>query len=166
MYHLNVVCPLLSPIIFQTLGWRVDSGVVQANVVSHTGADGFSRLARQPEFDGEINPNNFYVMVDDFIGMGGTLANLRGHIENNGGRVVAAVALTGKSHSAKLNLSQSTLETLRSKHGTELEIWWQQKFGHTFNALTESEARYLIRTPDATTIRYRIAQAEQTRDST
>lgn len=149
----------------QTLGWPVDTGVVQTNVVSHTGADGFSRLARQPEFDGEIKSNNTYVMVDDFIAMGGTLANLRGHVESNGGKVIAAVALTGKPHSAKLNLSKLTLETLRSKHGTELESWWQQKFGHAFNALTESEARYLVRTADAATIRHRIAEAEQTGNS-
>ena len=103
--------------------------------------------------------------MDDFVGMGGTLANLRGHIEANGGKVVAAVALTGKPHSAKLCLTQLTLETLRGTHGTELENWWQQRFGHTFNALTESEARYLIRTHDAATIRYRIVEAEQTGNS-
>jgi hypothetical protein len=47
------------------LGWEVDGGVVQVNVVSHTGADGFSRLARQAEFDGTIQPGAEYVMVDD-----------------------------------------------------------------------------------------------------
>ena len=71
------------------LGWNVDGGVVQVNVVSHTGADGFSRLARQAEFDGAIQSGAEYVLVDDFIGMGGTLANLRGYIETNGGKVLA-----------------------------------------------------------------------------
>lgn len=143
------------------LGWEVDGGVVQVNIVSHTGADGFSRLARQAEFDGTIQHGAEYVMVDDFVGMGGTLANLRGHIENNGGRVLAAVSLTGKPHSAKLRLTQVSLDELRSKYGTELEHWWQERFGHAFDALTESEARYLIRTPDAATIRNRITAAEQ-----
>ena len=32
-----------------------------------------------------------YLMVDDFIGQGGTLANFRGHIEAAGGVVLAAV---------------------------------------------------------------------------
>ena len=147
------------------LSWPVDNGIVQINVVSHTGADGFSRLARQAEFDGAVKANTAYVLVDDFVGMGGTLANLRGHIEANGGKVVAAVALTGKPHSAKLRLTQLTLETLRNTHGTELENWWQQRFGHAFNALTESEARYLIRTHDAATIRHRIIEAEQAGNS-
>ena len=143
------------------LGWNVDGGVVQVNVVSHTGADGFSRLARQAEFDGAIQSGAEYVLVDDFIGMGGTLANLRGYIETNGGKVLAAVALTGKPHSAKLQLTQTSLDELRNKHGTELERWWQERFGHAFDTLTESEARYLIRTSDATTIRNRIAAVEQ-----
>ena len=69
--------------------------VVQTNVASHTGADGYGRLARQARFDGDVEENCEYVMVDDFIGQGGTLANLRGWIESRGGRVVGAVALTG-----------------------------------------------------------------------
>ena len=74
---------------------------------------------------------------------------------------MAAVSLTGKPHSAKLCLTQVSLDELRSKYGTELEHWWQERFGHAFDALTESEARYLIRTPDAATIRNRITAAEQ-----
>ena len=157
----NAIPEVLADALGQRLGWEVDSGVVQVNVVSHTGADGFSRLARQAEFDGAIKQGAEYVMVDDFVGMGGTLANLRGFIESNGGKVLAAVALTGKPHSAKLRLTQISLDELRNKHGTELEHWWQDRFGHAFDALTESEARYLVRTPDAATVRNRIAAAEQ-----
>lgn len=161
----NAIPEVFADELAQRLGWDVDGGVVQVNVVSHTGADGFSRLARQAQFDGAIQSGREYVMVDDFIGMGGTLANLRGYIETHGGKVLAAVALTGKPHSAKLRLTQSTLEELRSKHGTEIEHWWQERFGHAFDALTESEARYLVRTPDAATIRNRIVAAEQAGNS-
>ncbi len=51
----------------------VDSSVVQTNMVSHAGADGFSRLAHQAAFAGEIAPGADYLMVDDFVGQGGTL---------------------------------------------------------------------------------------------
>jgi len=161
-HGVNAIPEVFADELAKYLDCPVDSGVVQVNVVSHTGADGFSRLARQPAFDGPILPGAEYIMVDDFVGMGGTLANLRGHIESNGGNVIAAVALTGKPHSAKLRLEQRTLDELRKKHGTELERWWQERFGHAFDALTESEARYLVRTADAATIRDRIAAAEQT----
>lgn len=157
----NAIPEVLADVMAEKLDWQVDSGVVQTNVVTHTGADGFSRMARQPAFDGAVKADTDYVMVDDFIGMGGTLANLRGHIESQGGRVLAAVVLTGKPHSAKLRLMAERLKELRNKHGEELEHWWQKRFGHAFDALTESEARYLVRTPDIATVRNRIAAAEQ-----
>ncbi len=147
------------------LEWPVDGAIVQVNVVSHTGADGFGRLARQAEFEGVVKQGCEYVLVDDFVGMGGTLANLRGYIESKGGLVLAAVSLTGKAHSAKLALSSARLNELRGKHGTELENWWIKKFAHGLDALTESEARYLVRTDTIDTIRRRIAEAEQAGNS-
>jgi len=158
----NAIPEIFAEKMRERLSWPVDAGVVQINVVSHTGADGFSRLARQAEFDGPIQAGAEYVLVDDFVGMGGTLANLRGYIETQGGKVLAGVALTGKPHSAQLKLTVARLNELRSKHGRELEYWWQERFSHAFDALTESEARYLVRTPDADTVRNRIIAAEQT----
>ena len=156
----NAIPEIFAERLSQVLGWPAETGVVQTNVVSHTGANGFWRLARQAEFDGPVQPGRVYVLVDDFVGMGGTLANLKGHIESKGGKVLAAVSLTGKPHSAKLALSPERLQELRVKHGTELENWWVGRFAHTFDALTESEARYLARTETADTIRNRIAEAQ------
>lgn len=153
----NAIPEIFADELGKVLGWPVDAGVLQANVVGHTGADGFARLARQAEFVGAIQAGCEYVMVDDFVGMGGTLANLRGYIESNGGKVLAAVSLTGKPHSAKLAPTPERLQELRAKHGTELEHWWIGQFAHAFDALTESEARYLARTETVDTIRNRIA---------
>lgn len=156
----NAIPEIFANELGKALGWPVDNGILQINAVGHTGADGFSRLARQARFAGIVQAGSDYVLVDDFIGMGGTLANLKGHIESNGGRVLAAVALTGKPHSAKLALSPERLNALRAKHGTELENWWIERFAHAFDTLTESEARYLERTEGANTIRNRIAACQ------
>ena len=161
---INAIPEVFAELLGKVLGWPVDTGIVQVNVVGHTSAKGFWRMARQAEFQGPVEAGCEYVLVDDFVGMGGTLANLKGHIESNGGRVVAAVTLTGKPYSAKLTPLPQTLQALREKHGTELENWWIGHFAHTFDALTESEARYLTRTETADTIRDRIAEAEQTGD--
>ena len=155
----NAIPAALSEHIKEHFGLQFETRVVQTNVVHHTGADGYGRLARQAAFAGEIRPKREYVMVDDFIGQGGTLANLRGWIETQGGKVVGAVALTGKSYSAKLNPNQEQLHELRKKHGSDLEHWWENVFGHTLDCLTYSEARYLTRSPDADTIRNRITAA-------
>ncbi|MBI3525559.1 MAG: hypothetical protein HY066_13740 [Betaproteobacteria bacterium] len=66
-----------------------------------------------------------------------------------------------RTHSVSLTPSAEQLLLLRNKHGKDLEDWWIARFGHTFDCLTQSEARYLDRTVDADTIRNRIAQAEQ-----
>ena len=91
-------------------------------------------------------------------------ADPRGWIEKQGGTVIGTVALTGKPHSAKLNPTKEQLRELRDKHGREFEKWWRTKFGHAFNCLTQSEARYLARSPDVDTIRDRLAAAERQGD--
>ena len=99
------------------------------------------------------------LVVDDFVGQGGTLANLIGFIRSQGGRVLGATVLTGKPYSAKLAPDESQIQALRAKHGPDLEKWWQQSFGFGFECLTRSEARYLENTADAHTIRNRLVAA-------
>ena len=154
----NKIGSLMSQWAGYRIGLRVDGSVVQANRAGHTGASGWKRLASPPVFAGDVVPGERYWLFDDFIGQGGTLANLRGYIEAGGGRVVGATALTGRPDSATLGLSKSTLTALRHKHGS-LEHWWEAEFGYGFDRLTESEARYLLRAEDARTIRDRLAAA-------
>jgi hypothetical protein len=160
-YGRNQIAQALAAYLAEALGLERDDNVVQVNIVNHTGANGFARMAAQALFEGNVEPDVDYLMVDDFIGQGGTLANLRGLLESSGGRVVGATVLTGKPFSAKIALTVETLDLLRKTHGSELEIWWQEHFGFGFDCLTESEARYLLRSADADTIRNRIVEAGQ-----
>ncbi len=162
---INAIPAALSEHLSALLNVPYFPNIVQSNVVAHTGADGYGRLARQARFEGEVEAERCYLMVDDFIGQGGTLANLRGWVENNGGIVIGAIALTGKPYSAKLSITGEQLHELRQKHGRNLENWWRNRFGHAFDCLTQSEARYLARSPDVDTIRDRITAAECPRDS-
>jgi len=157
----NVIPTALSGLIARRLDLPLDDAIVQINKVSHTGAAGDYRLATPPLFDGTVKAGSSYLLVDDFVGQGGTLANLRGFIENNGGRALLATTLTGKPYSARLALSDETLKMLLEKHGSELENWWKKRFGYGFDSLTESEARYLARIPDADQVRNRILAAAQ-----
>ena len=160
----NAIPTALAELLRGFLRLAFETAVVQANIVSHTGATGYGRLARQARFTGVVKGDCEYLLVDDFVGQGGTLANLRGWIETQRGRVVGAVALSGKPHSARLQPSEEQLNELRQRHGKELENWWRERFGHAFDCLTKSEARYLIRSSDAGTIRDRLADEEQGRD--
>ena len=155
----NAIPITLAAFLGNKLDIAFETTVVQANIACHTGADGYGRLARQARFEGRVDKGRSYVMVDDFVGQGGTLANLRGWIEHRGSRVVGAVALTGKPYSAKVNPTTEQLDELRKKHGPEFEDWWREEFGHSFECLTQSEARYLARSPDADAIRNRLGAA-------
>jgi hypothetical protein len=70
--------------------------------------------------------------------------------------------LTVDPHSAAIAPTAEQVALLRSTHGKDLEIWWNQRFVHGCDRLTQSEARYLERTQDAHIIRNSIAEAEQT----
>jgi hypoxanthine-guanine phosphoribosyltransferase len=156
----NVIPQAMVAWLARQIGLEMENSLVQANRVGHTKASGWHRLAHQARFDGEVQAGRAYLLMDDFIGQGGTLANLRAFIEARGGRVVGAMALTGKAYSSRLALTVETLNALRAKHG-DLESWWRERFGFGFESLTESEARYLLRAEDADTIRNRLAAAEQ-----
>jgi len=155
---MNVIPRVFAKALARFLSLDVYSGIIQINRVSHTSASGNHRLAFPAVFDGSVISESF-VMVDDFVGQGGTLANLKGFIENSGGMVIAATTLTGRADSAKLNLEKDTLTNLRSKHGKHLEEWWIDTFGFGLEKLTESEARYLRRIDDTDSISARLVAA-------
>ncbi|MBQ1784622.1 MAG: PLxRFG domain-containing protein [Gammaproteobacteria bacterium] len=52
--------------------------------------------------------------------------------------------LTDQQQDAKLALSDQMLADLREKYGS-VENWWRDRFGFGFDALTESEARYILK---------------------
>ena len=160
---MNVIPRVFARAISQALDLPVFAGVIQINRVTHTGASGYHRLAFPAIFGGGVAPVN-YLLVDDFIGQGGTFANLRGFIETEGGNVIGATALTGKAYSAELRLNGQTLIELKKKHGKQLEEWWLATFGYGFERLTQSEARYLLRIDDANSIPERLALARRIRD--
>ena len=138
------------------LGLEVETGIVQANRAHRTGLDGLDRIFAPVDFDGTTTAGQ-YLLVDDTLTQGGTFAALASHVREGGGEVVGVVALTGKQYSAKIQPSPETLTSLRKKHG-DLEDQFRAATGYGFDALTESEARYLARYEPAQRLRDRITQ--------
>ena len=155
----NEIPAALANVLSRRLGLAINRSIVQMNSVGHTGADGFRRLANQALFAGTVREGRHYLVVDDFVGQGGTLANLIGFIRSQGGVVCGATVLTGKAYSAKLAPEPAQIQALRTKHGPDLEQWWTERIGFGFDCLTRSEARYLEKSPDADTIRNRLVAA-------
>jgi hypothetical protein len=149
----------MAKLLSRWLGFSVEASVVQANTVGHTSASGFQRLANQACFVGEVERGQRYLVVDDFVGQGGTLANFIGYIESQGGHAVGPRVLTSKPYSAMLAPDDLHIQALRDRYGREFEDWWRETFGFPFDCLTRSEARYVENSPDAQTIRDRLTAA-------
>lgn len=158
----NAIPQAMADVLGKVLDLEVDPHLLQSAKVGRTAQDGFGRLTNQPAFDGPVRTDLPYILLDDTLTQGGTLANLKGYIENHGGKVIGTSALTGKRYSAKIALAADTLRKLRDHfEGTDLENWWNEQHGYGFDRLTESEANYLIRAADADKIRDRVLAARQ-----
>lgn len=133
--------------------------IVQKNKVGHTRAKSFQRLVTPAEFDGPVVSGANYLIVDDHVGLGGTLANLRGFVEAGGGNVIAMTTLTESRDAHHIALHHKTLFVLREKHGQALDDLWKSQFGYGIDCLTEVEAQILCRQPSLVAIEDRLAQA-------
>lgn len=137
------------------VGLLVELGIGQLTKVSRTKLNGLDRVFMSPEFTGEATKNQAYLLLDDTLTQGGTFAALASHLQQQGASVLAALALTGKQYSARLNLDGTLLEQLRNKHG-ELESTFQTITGYNYAALTHSEARTLYNFKPAEQVKQRI----------
>lgn len=156
----NRIPRMAAEVLAQRLGLQVSEDIVQAAKVNRSAGDALHRLANQPPFAGKVEKGRDYVLIDDTLTQGGTLAQLKTHIEDNGGKVVLATALTGKDYSRRIALNTQSLADVRERFGS-IEPWWRDQFGYGFEGLTESEARTILTLDkgrlDADALRDRVA---------
>lgn len=156
----NRIPRMAAEVLAQRLGLQVSEDIVQAAKVNRSAGDALHRLANQPPFTGKVEKGRDYVLIDDTLTQGGTLAQLKTHIEDNGGKVVVATALTGKDYSRRIALNTQSLADVRERFGS-IEPWWRDQFGYGFEGLTESEARTILTLDkgrlDADALRDRVA---------
>lgn len=128
-------------------GLRVDEEIVQTNQTGHTGTGSDYRMAHRPTFDGAVIPGQTYIIVDDVVTMGGTLGELRAHLESHGGIVGAITTLAAAQFSAQIALTPKTKLALETQFNQRaLSEWLKQQriYGGTIGALTEAEGRWLL----------------------
>lgn len=156
----NQIPLALAHTISSRIGVELCVDIIQSSRAFRTNKAAFYRLVNFPEFYGDVVPNKKYLIVDDTLTMGGTIASLRGFIENNGGIVIGAVVLTCFQEQTSINVSMKMYSALLDKHGERLDEWWKSFVGFGLDKLTQGEAGHLKKAPDIESIRERIAESQ------
>lgn len=140
------------------LGLQVDTDIVQSNAVKRTDTGIYHRYVAPPEFKGEVQAGKSYLIVDDTLSVGGTIAALKGYIENNGGKVIGSTVMTAHDLKVNIAIQPNMLQSLEQKQG--LNEYWKQEFGYGVDKLTQQEAGHL-RKPTLEQIQERVQEARQ-----
>ena len=141
-------------------GGAAEQHIVQTSRVYHTGADPMERLILRAQFEGEVHSGSNYVLVDDVLNMGGTLAELANYIQNHGGIIVHVIVLVNAGRDKQLHPSTTILTNLRRRYEHEI----RSIFGIDCAALTANEAGYLIGFRSVDEIRNRVIKAKKETD--
>lgn len=155
----NKIPLALATCLGDALELEVDTDIVQVVRAFRTNKGADHRLAFCPAFDGPVQAGQPYIIMDDTLSMGGTLAALRGYIENRGGRVIGACALTAHPGALNLPVTQSMLDRIAAKHGDGMNDYWIEEFGYGIDQLTQGEAGHLRAAASVEQIRDRITAA-------
>ncbi len=91
--------------------------------------------------------------------MGGTLASLKGYVENRSGVVVSAMVMSAHEGALKLPVKPKMLADITRKHGQEINKFWKETFGYGISKLTQGEAVHLRKSMSVDAIRTRIVAA-------
>ena len=155
----NKIPLAMAEVLADRLGLGIELGIVQREKVGRTGAGSDHRLAFNPSFKGDVKAGHDYLVVDDTLTMGGTIASLRGYVENHGGKVVAASVMTAHEGALDLAVKPKMLAGIAEKHGPVMNAFWQETFGYGIDKLTQGEAGHLRRAASVDEIRDRLAKA-------
>ena len=153
----NAIPQVLAQAVANLVDGVADGEIVQATRVFHTGADPMERLNNRAAFDGQVVAGASYVLVDDVMTMGGTLAELAHHIKSNGGAVAGIMVLANASRTGRLVPDRKLTAELESRYGEAI----REIFRIDPGAITADEARYLIGFRTVDEIRNRSAKARQ-----
>lgn len=127
------------------IGLKLWDRVSRVDKVQRKRLPAIQRLLHQPLFCGYIEKDKKYVLADDVIVQGGTIAALRRYILANGGRVVAVVALAYSIGSHAIAPTREKGVRLISKFGGSLFMLQEIGLASTYDEMTNSQARYLLR---------------------
>ena len=153
----NAIPLMLASACAEVLRGEVETEIVQASRVFHTGAKAMERLLLRPQFDGPVTAGTAYVLVDDVTCLGGTLAELADYIQAGGGQVATVITLVNAGRLKPLKPEPLVIRRLRERFPDAIH----HTFGIDPGALSANEASYLSGFRTADELRNRAAKGAE-----
>ncbi|PZQ48626.1 MAG: hypothetical protein DI551_01255 [Micavibrio aeruginosavorus] len=124
------------------LGLEVDTSVIEISQMSRKTFSKMERaLCAAAEFEGVSKKGAPHILIDDNMLSGSTLADLRGHLMDNGSDVVLGMVLsTPDGQDLQLNPSQRQIQSVESNFSTYIRKWIGSKINGGIESLTSLEA--------------------------
>lgn len=130
----------------QAIGLPICYSVHIFHIVSRKFLCAIQRFLHKPVFMGSIQKDVDYILVDDVITQGGTIAALREFVMVQGGRVVAVVALAYAIGSHAIAPKKGHVVLLLVKFGRNIIVLLQMlRVVTEVQELTNSQVKYLLR---------------------
>jgi hypothetical protein len=122
VYKYNAIPAAFASLLQSRTGWEIQGEdnkqpILQVTKAGRTGAQKIESFTKQAYFEGPVQKGRNYIIVDDHVAKGGTIANLIDYIEKNGGRVVAASALVIASPNTGLKPTRSAIHAAEKTVG-------------------------------------------------
>lgn len=141
----NVLPEAFAERLAELTGLTIYNGIGKINKTGHAKAKNkIQRLLQRARFKGNIMPGqSYYLIVDDFVSLGGTIADLRNYIIQKGGKVVGAVTLSASNEdSLTLQMKEDTKNRLEVLGRDKIEkILREEKIANKLEDLTDAEGR-------------------------
>lgn len=127
------------------LDWEVDESVYQMKDFSKDKSRGWVRIAHRSTFYGEIDKKTPYVIVDDVITLGGTLADLRSFILGKGGRVIGMSTIaSNEGNDVQIRLDPRNQEKLEKFYGSDFAKFCHELLDVDYRGFTDPEAARIL----------------------
>lgn len=130
-------------------GNDIDINVLQSVRANHTGSVASNRI-RKIDFR-SLNDEDFkgkhYIIIDDHVTMGGTIASLASFIRSKGGEIDEVLSLTNTTKVIEengvydLSSKEDDVQELRKRFGDEVE----KMIGMNYDELTSVQIKYLLK---------------------
>jgi AcrR family transcriptional regulator len=123
-----------------------------------TNLSAIERILCRPIFAGDITPGKNYILVDDVITQGATVAALIHFVTQNGGKVCAVTTLAYARGSRRIVPSKEIRDKLKQRFGKKI-IRLFEEYGlgkDVLKQLSNAEMLYLLKFSDVESIRKKI----------